>query len=81
MDECIELCNSLSTSLESMKKLRLRLQVLSSDNEERTKKPNDRELSSITPRPLRSGSGFGDTGYRSSEGHLRTTAPEVEIWK
>ena len=70
MDECLELCNSLATSLESMKKLRLRLEVLSSDNEERTEKPKHRELSFITPRPLRSGIGFEDTGYRSSEGHL-----------
>ena len=70
MDECLELRNSLFTSLESPKKLRLKLEAVSSDIEERTKRHIYRELPFITPRPLRSGTGFGDTGYRSSEGHL-----------
>ena len=35
-----------------------------------------RELPFITLRPLRSGTGFGDTVYRSSEGHLEDNCTE-----
>ena len=75
MDECLEVRNSLFTSLESLKKLRLKLEAVSSDIEERTMKRIYRELQFITPRTLRSGTGFGDTGHRTNEGHLEDNCP------
>ena len=76
MDECIELRNSLFTSLKSLKKLRLKLEAVSSDIDESTKKRIYRELRFITPRPFQSGTGFRDTGYQSSEGHLEDNCTE-----
>ena len=52
MDECLELRNSTFASVESLKKLRLKLEALSSDSEERLKKPIYRSSTFITPTPL-----------------------------
>ena len=73
MDECLELRNSMFASLESLKKLRLKLEALSSDSEERLKRPIYRSSTFITPTPLRSGVDYRDTGYRSSDCLLYTS--------
>ena len=68
MEECRELLTSLAAGLEDLKNLRLRLEVLSSDNEEVMEKQKYRSSVFITPTPLTSRVDYGDTGYRSSEG-------------
>ena len=69
MDKCVELRSSMLASLERLRNLRIKLEGITSDSEERLKRPIYRSSFFLTPTPLRSGVDHGDTGYRSIEGH------------
>ena len=68
--------NYLLASMESYQKLRDELETAKREIGTWRRRSTDGEGAFVTSRPLRSSTGFSDTRYRSSEGHLEGNCAE-----
>ena len=68
--------NYLLASMESYRKLREQLDAMKQEIGAWRRRISDSSSTFITPRPLRSGADYRDTGYRSSEGHSEDSFSE-----
>jgi len=79
MAELPDLHNYLITNLESSRKLQNELEAVRKEIETRKKRSIFGEGAFVAPVPLRSGRGFGDARFWSSEGHSEGSCSESGI--